>query len=138
MITQISRRDQETESGLLMHRMLPGPSYPGLGCKVPSLPFLCFRDVHPTSTPKRRHRAFPILHRDPVRLASSTSKTSRNDHTNTTSNNLFPFPINPRPSPHQIFHLSQGASQSDIKARCKPIPRFDRPTNHNTIQTMTL
>jgi hypothetical protein len=120
MITQISRRDQEVELGLFMHRMLPGPSHPGLGCRAPWLPFLCFRDVHPTSTAKRRHRDFPISHRGPVRLASNASQTSGNDHTNT--NNLFPFPTNPRPSPHQIFHLSRGASQSDIKARCKPIP----------------
>ena len=42
-----------------------------------------------------------------VRLASTT-KTR------------FPFPTHPRPTPHQIFHLTPNASQSDIKARCKP------------------
>lgn len=112
-----------------MHRMLPGPSHPGLGCRAPSLPFLCFRDMHPTTTPERRRRAFPILHRDPVRLASNASQTSGNNHTN--ANNLFPFPINPRPSPHQIFHLSRGASQSDIKARYYDLVRCHHPDSQH-------
>ena len=116
MISQISRRDQEIGSGLLMHTMLPGPSHPGLGCRAPSLPFLCFRDVPPTSTAKCRNRT----HRGLLRLASNASQSSGNERPNT--HNLFPFPSNPRPSPHQIFHLSRGTSQSDIKARCKSIP----------------
>lgn len=112
-----------------MHRMLPGPSHPGLGCRAPSLPFLCFRDVHLTSTAKRRHRAFPISHSGPVRLASNASQTSGNAHTNT--NNLFPFPTNPRPSPHQIFHLSRGASQSDVKARYYDLVRHHHPDSQH-------
>lgn len=47
------------------------------------------------------------------RYASSSSSS--------TSSSLpprFPFPRHSRPTPHEIFHLPQGASQRDIKARC--------------------
>ena len=33
----------------------------------------------------------------------------------------FPFPAHRNPTPHQIFHLSPGASQADIKARCTSV-----------------
>lgn len=48
-----------------------------------------------------------------ARLASTTASSS--------SKGAFPFPSNPRPSPHQIFHLKHGASPEEIKARCKII-----------------
>lgn len=41
-----------------------------------------------------------------LRLASTVSGTQ------------YPFPRHPGPTPHQIFHLSYGASQADIKSRC--------------------
>ena len=30
----------------------------------------------------------------------------------------YPYPTHPKPTPHQIFHLSPGASQDEIKKRC--------------------
>ena len=32
--------------------------------------------------------------------------------------NPYPYPTHPRPTPHQIFHLSPGATQDEIKKRC--------------------
>jgi hypothetical protein len=40
--------------------------------------------------------------------------------TSTSSTSPFPFPTHRNPTPHQIFHLPPGASQSEIKARCTP------------------
>ena len=36
-----------------------------------------------------------------------------------TSSGPFPFPSQAHPTPHQIFHLPIGASQKDIKGRCR-------------------
>lgn len=36
-----------------------------------------------------------------------------------TSAGAYPFPTHARPTPHQIFHLPIGATQKDIKARCR-------------------
>lgn len=36
-----------------------------------------------------------------------------------TSSNPFPFPRSSNPSPYQIFHLTPGVSQADVKQRCK-------------------
>src|ERR1700687_1024632 len=33
-------------------------------------------------------------------------------------NNPFPYPSHRNPTPHQIFHLPQNATEADIKARC--------------------
>ena len=30
----------------------------------------------------------------------------------------YPYPTHPKPTPHQIFHLSPGATQNEIKKRC--------------------
>jgi hypothetical protein len=35
------------------------------------------------------------------------------------SQNPYPYPKNPHPTPHQIFHLPQNASQKAVKNRCK-------------------
>ena len=35
--------------------------------------------------------------------------------------NQFPYPPHPHPTPYQIFHLPIGASQKQVKARCKPL-----------------
>lgn len=47
-----------------------------------------------------------------VRLAS-TFPSSQNGTVNP-----FPYPSNPQPTPYQIFHLTPGVSQTDIKKRC--------------------
>ncbi|KAF8627964.1 hypothetical protein AX15_004158 [Amanita polypyramis BW_CC] len=39
----------------------------------------------------------------------------------------FPFPTHPEPTPHQIFHLSYGASQRDIKTRYFDLVRIYHP-----------
>ncbi|KAF9232443.1 hypothetical protein BU15DRAFT_81236 [Melanogaster broomeanus] len=48
------------------------------------------------------------------RLASTSSK--------------FPFPSARNATPHQIFHLPNGASQEQIKARCKAFSQCRRPS----------
>ncbi|OJA13168.1 hypothetical protein AZE42_06224 [Rhizopogon vesiculosus] len=50
-----------------------------------------------------------------LRLASTVSGTQ------------YPFPQHPRPTPHQIFHLSYGASQADIKSRYYELVREHHP-----------
>jgi hypothetical protein len=45
-----------------------------------------------------------------ARLASTSAASSTSPR--------YPFPAHRNPTPHQIFHLSPGASQADIKARC--------------------
>ncbi|KLO06531.1 hypothetical protein SCHPADRAFT_687688 [Schizopora paradoxa] len=57
------------------------------------------------------------------RYASSSSSS-------TSSSSLpprFPFPKHSRPTPHEIFHLPQGASQRDIKARYYDLVRTYHP-----------
>ncbi|KAJ8591543.1 hypothetical protein M405DRAFT_734871 [Rhizopogon salebrosus TDB-379] len=39
----------------------------------------------------------------------------------------YPFPRHPQPTPHQIFHLSYGASQTDIKSRYYELVREHHP-----------
>ncbi|KDQ61975.1 hypothetical protein JAAARDRAFT_31462 [Jaapia argillacea MUCL 33604] len=39
----------------------------------------------------------------------------------------YPFPTHPNPTPHQIFHLPVGASQSDIKSRYYDLVRIHHP-----------
>lgn len=39
----------------------------------------------------------------------------------------YPFPHHPRPTPHQIFHLSPSASQADIKSRYYELVREHHP-----------
>jgi hypothetical protein len=48
------------------------------------------------------------------RCLVSTSTSSTSPHIQ------FPFPTHRNPTPHQIFHLPPGASQTEIKARCTP------------------
>ncbi|KAH8826816.1 hypothetical protein DL96DRAFT_1215385 [Flagelloscypha sp. PMI_526] len=50
------------------------------------------------------------------------------------SKTQFPFPTNPRPSPHQIFHLKSTASPAEVKARYYDLVRVhhpDRPSTHH-------
>jgi len=44
-----------------------------------------------------------------------------------TSTSSFPFPTHRHPTPHQIFHLSPGASQKDIKSRYYDLVRIHHP-----------
>jgi hypothetical protein len=50
--------------------------------------------------------------------------------TSTSSTSPFPFPTHRNPTPHQIFHLPPGASQSEIKARCTPHFPSSSPKTH--------
>ncbi|KAH9971039.1 hypothetical protein BGW80DRAFT_1143559, partial [Lactifluus volemus] len=45
----------------------------------------------------------------------------------TSSTSPFPFPTHRNPTPHQIFHLPPGASQSEIKARYYELARTFHP-----------
>ncbi|KAJ7502728.1 hypothetical protein B0H11DRAFT_1986126 [Mycena galericulata] len=40
---------------------------------------------------------------------------------------LFPFPVTPNPTPHQIFHLPRNAPQADIKKRYFDLVRIYHP-----------
>ena len=59
------------------------------------------------------HTHLPNLTTTHARLAST--------HASSSKSSPFPFPSHRNPTPHQIFHLPPGASQADIKARCKSI-----------------
>ncbi|KAH8980509.1 hypothetical protein EDB86DRAFT_2980010 [Lactarius hatsudake] len=54
-----------------------------------------------------------------VRFASTSTSTSTSPS--------FPFPTHCNPTPYQIFHLSPGASQADIKARYYELARTFHP-----------
>ncbi|KAF8340996.1 hypothetical protein F5887DRAFT_849671, partial [Amanita rubescens] len=43
------------------------------------------------------------------------------------SSQKFPFPVHPKPTPHQIFHLPYGVSQRDIKTRYYDLVRIYHP-----------
>ncbi|KAH7925308.1 hypothetical protein BV22DRAFT_993851, partial [Leucogyrophana mollusca] len=60
-----------------------------------------------------------------VRLAST-------DSSGTHGHARFPFPLHPRPTPHQIFHLPLGASQADIKGRYYDLVRMHHPDSAHT------
>ena len=45
----------------------------------------------------------------------------------------FPYPLHPRPTPYQIFHLPRGASQKQVKTRCK----FFRPRLRSLSRRLT-
>ncbi|KAI0820253.1 hypothetical protein BC628DRAFT_1469754 [Trametes gibbosa] len=45
----------------------------------------------------------------------------------TTSSANYPFPNHAHPTPHQIFHLSAGATQKEIKARYYELVRVHHP-----------
>ena len=45
----------------------------------------------------------------------------------------FPYPLHPRPTPYQIFHLPRGASQKQVKTRCK----FFRPRLRSLFRRLT-
>ncbi|TFK66164.1 hypothetical protein BDN72DRAFT_161147 [Pluteus cervinus] len=53
-----------------------------------------------------------------IRLASTVSDAP---------GSVYPFPKHPRPTPHQIFHLSPSASQVEIKARYYDLVRIHHP-----------
>ncbi|KAH9851984.1 hypothetical protein C2E23DRAFT_732040 [Lenzites betulinus] len=45
----------------------------------------------------------------------------------TTSSSTYPFPVHAHPTPHQIFHLSAGATQQQIKSRYYELVRIHHP-----------
>lgn len=47
-----------------------------------------------------------------------------------TSATPYPFPSNAQPTPHQIFHLPIGASQQDIKSRCRYLCPYIHISRH--------
>ncbi|KAJ7691961.1 hypothetical protein B0H17DRAFT_1062264 [Mycena rosella] len=49
----------------------------------------------------------------------------------TASKNIqYPFPAQPKPTPHEIFHLNRGASQPDIKTRYIELVKLHHPDSH--------
>ncbi|KAL1661189.1 hypothetical protein GGF50DRAFT_61643 [Schizophyllum commune] len=61
------------------------------------------------------------MHASPSRAFSTTPPRE----------NAYPFPTNPRPTPHQIFHLPVTATQKEIKARYYDLVRLHHPDSHN-------
>ncbi|KAJ3732214.1 hypothetical protein DFJ43DRAFT_997556 [Lentinula guzmanii] len=64
------------------------------------------------------------------RLASSQIHSSSLSCIRSISSNSipsFPFPIHPRPSPYEIFHLPYGCSQQEIKERYYDLVRLYHP-----------
>ncbi|KAL1741972.1 hypothetical protein HDZ31DRAFT_1867, partial [Schizophyllum fasciatum] len=59
------------------------------------------------------------------------SAASRALHTSAPRGTSYPFPTNPRPTPHQIFHLPVTANQKDVKARYYELVRLHHPDSHN-------
>ncbi|KAJ7287641.1 hypothetical protein C8J57DRAFT_1496054 [Mycena rebaudengoi] len=54
--------------------------------------------------------------------------TTRASYVRRASNKpAFPFPSNPNPTPHQIFHLPRNAPQDDVKARYFDLVRIYHP-----------
>ncbi|KAJ7080819.1 hypothetical protein B0H15DRAFT_786993 [Mycena belliarum] len=43
----------------------------------------------------------------------------------------YPFPAQPRPTPHEIFHLPRGASQPEIKRRYIELVKLHHPDSHH-------
>ncbi|KAH9832469.1 uncharacterized protein C8Q71DRAFT_776495 [Rhodofomes roseus] len=60
------------------------------------------------------------MHRAALAQSRRASTSARRGHS-------FPFPTHAQPTPHQIFHLSVGASQQDIKSRYYDLVRVHHP-----------
>jgi hypothetical protein len=58
-------------------------------------------------------RTFVYASQVPTNLQARYASTSTSAHAG-----AFPYPTQKQPTPYQIFHLSPGASQQDIKSRC--------------------
>ncbi|EIM82682.1 uncharacterized protein STEHIDRAFT_124054 [Stereum hirsutum FP-91666 SS1] len=67
-----------------------------------------------TTTTRNRTTRHPKPHVLYIRHASSSA-------------NPFPYPSDPRPTPHQIFHLPKSASQADVKDRYYELVRIYHP-----------
>ncbi|KDR81042.1 hypothetical protein GALMADRAFT_241665 [Galerina marginata CBS 339.88] len=48
--------------------------------------------------------------------------------------NEFPYPSNRNPTPHQIFHISVGATQAEIKTRYYELVKTHHPDSHHADQ----
>ena len=52
--------------------------------------------------------------------------------------NPYPYPTHAKPTPHQIFHLSPGATQDEIKKRCRSsIHNLSFPLDSNSLPQST-
>ncbi|KAL1727409.1 hypothetical protein EV714DRAFT_217264 [Schizophyllum commune] len=100
--------------------------------EAPSLP--PERRAPRMSSPRvARARAKQGLIPSTSRTASRTfsTTTTRSFSTTPPRENAYPFPTNPRPTPHQIFHLPVTATQKEIKARYYDLVRLHHPDSHN-------
>ncbi|KAF8512334.1 hypothetical protein JB92DRAFT_2812684 [Gautieria morchelliformis] len=62
----------------------------------------------------------PLRHLVQTRFATTSSGSQATP-------DAFPFPRHANPSPHEIFHLPRGASQSEIKSRYYELVRIHHP-----------
>lgn len=65
---------------------------------------------------------FMLAFRASLKRACNTTALCRGLSTSAPARarNAYPFPKHAHPTPHDIFHLSPGASQAEIKQRCPP------------------
>src|SRR5258708_3703540 len=71
----------------------------------------------PSVRSKRSWRLFICTRHPHVRPISSSSNLHAT--ATATASEYIPFPTHPRPTPHQIFHLPQTATDAEIKSRCE-------------------
>ena len=78
-----------------------------------------------TSTGFLRRCSIPFVFSTPSGIAryAIMSDTRHEDQTASSkepppSQNPYPYPTHAKPTPHEIFHLSPGATQNEIKERC--------------------
>ncbi|KAI5831171.1 hypothetical protein K523DRAFT_8770 [Schizophyllum commune Tattone D] len=79
------------------------------------------RTLHTSNSRDLQQSGIRGMHASPSRAFSTTPPRE----------NAYPFPTNPRPTPHQIFHLPVTASQKEIKARYYDLVRLHHPDSHN-------
>ncbi|KAI0690965.1 hypothetical protein BC835DRAFT_1279996 [Cytidiella melzeri] len=67
-----------------------------------------------------------------LRIQHFQAAAVRHASTSTSHYQQYPFPTHKHATPHQIFHLPQGASQRDIKARYFDLVKVYHPDSPNT------
>jgi hypothetical protein len=65
------------------------------------------------------YKSCSVLDLRPDRQRRRTYATAVEDPPRHKSQNPYPYPSQPSPSAHQIFHLKTGATPAQIKSRCK-------------------
>ncbi|KAH9978776.1 hypothetical protein BGW80DRAFT_1280862 [Lactifluus volemus] len=68
-----------------------------------------------------------LLRASNLRCGSQFFRLIKCNVATTSSANIYPYPSNLNPTPHQIFHLPQGASQKEVKARYYELVRIYHP-----------